>query len=393
MISLVARTARFLYSRVAKPVIFRFPADTVHDRMVATGSRIQQSPTLLAVTHRAFGYDDPILSQRILDLLFENPVGLSAGLDKEVQIAKLIEAVGFGFAECGSVTLQPYAGNPRPWYTRLPRSRSILVNAGLKSSGAESVIDHIKATYSAEFLRRFPLNISIAKTNSPAASSDDDAIDDYVGSFRLFEDAGVAKLYTINISCPNTFGGEPFTSPELLDRLLSELDQLHVKKPVFIKLPIDKLWSETRELLLVAARYDFVKGVTIGNLLKDRSSSAIKDPLSPHQKGNISGKPCWEPSNFLLAHAYQEFKDRFVFSGVGGVFTAEDAYTKIKLGASLVELVTGLIYQGPAAIGLINKELAALLRADGYQSVSDAIGIDADAYITQHYEYIKKSTS
>lgn len=384
MINPIADITSLLYRRVAKPLIFRLPADTVHETMIATGSKLQQIKPLLAIQRRMLRYDDPILSQTLNGITYKTPVGLSAGLDKDAQIIKLIESVGFGFAECGSVTLQPYKGNPHPWYTRLPHSQSILVNAGLKSLGTPAVIKHISATYPPSFLKAFPVNISIAKTNSKLAASTDGAVADYVESFRQFEAHQIAQAYTLNISCPNTYGGEPFTTPELLGTLLAGIHTLNLAKPLFIKLPIDKTWPETQQLLDVAARYEFVKGITIGNLTKDRSSPVIKDPLLASQKGHLSGLPCREPSNYLLAHAYSAYRDRFIFSGVGGVFEAADVYEKIRLGASVVQLVTGLIFGGPATIGRINRDLAALLRADGFTSVSQAIGVDTAAYLRQH---------
>lgn len=380
----LSRITGATYRRVVKPVLFRFAADSVHEAMIRSGARIQRVTPLLALSRTALRYDNPILRQTVADVEFASPLGLSAGLDKDAQIVKLAAAIGFGFSECGSVTLHPYAGNPRPWYTRLPNSRSILVNAGLKSQGAAAVIDRIKHTYSPDFLATYPLNISIAKTNSPQAASTKEAIADYVECFRLFEAANVARLYTLNISCPNTYGGEPFTTPELLEQLLSALAKLKLTKPLFVKLPIDKSWHDTEALLDVAARYPYVVGITIGNLRKDRRGVDLRDPLSADQKGNLSGLPCREPSNHLLAHAYLSFGDRFVFSGVGGVFSAEDAYAKIRLGASLVEMVTGVIFGGPSIAGEINRGLARCLQTDGFDSIQQAIGIDAKTYINDH---------
>lgn len=380
----LSRIAGASYRRVVKPVLFRFTADKVHEAMIRSGARVQRITPLLALSRITLRYDDRVLAQTVAGIDFASPLGLSAGLDKDAQIVALAHAIGFGFSECGSVTLHRYAGNPQPWYTRLPRTRSILVNAGLKSQGAPAVIKRIQSTYSPDLLSTYPLNISIAKTNSPQAASTKEAIADYVECFRLFEAAAVARLYTLNISCPNTYGGEPFTTPELLDQLLSALAKLTLTKPVFVKLPIDKSWHDTKALLDVAARYSFVVGITIGNLRKDRRGVDLRDPLSPDQKGNLSGLPCREPSNHLLAHAHVTFGDRFVFSGVGGIFSAEDAYIKIRLGASLVEMVTGVIFGGPTIAGEINRGLAQLLRADGFESIQQAVGIDAQAYINNH---------
>jgi len=323
---------------------------------------------------RTLSYQDPILNVDVRGIRYLNPLGLSAGLDKDAKIVQMLEAIGFGFVECGSVTLDPYGGNPKPWYTRLPKSKSIVVNSGLRSEGADAVIKRAKQ-YPASMLKTFPLNISIAKTNSTKTSKRESGITDYIESLKLWEKSGNARLYTINISCPNTFGGEPFTDPDSLDKLLDEIDTLNIDKPIFVKFPIDKSWNDTSKLLQVCDKHH-ITGITLGNLYKDRTTVKLIDVFDPRVQGNFSGKPCWEASNDLLGRMYAEYSDRFIFSGVGGVFTAEDAYTKIRLGATLVEYVTGLIFQGPSVVGQINRELAVLLRRDGFKSVSEAVGVD-----------------
>ena len=375
MIDILSAAGYTIYTEMAKPLLFRLPADSVHESMVTSGAGLQQIPPLLSVMRQALRYDDPRLHTTVAGINFSTPIGLSAGLDKDGKLARLMQAVGFGFVEIGSVTHQAYAGNPQPWYTRLPKSQSILVNAGLKSEGAAAVVRRMQQRYDSAFTDTFPLNVSVAKTNTLENCQPAEAVADYCATLQLFVSANVAQLYTLNISCPNTFGGEPFTTPELLAELLDGVAKLHITKPVFIKLPIDKSWAATDKLLHTAARYDFVKGITVGNLYKDRDNVQLQDPM-PAGAGNFSGKPCWQASNDLLARGYHAYGDRFAFSGVGGVFTAADAYQKIRLGASLVQMVTGLIFQGPAVVGRISKGLAELLEKDKYASVAEAVGAD-----------------
>ncbi len=246
------------------------------------------------------------------------------------------------------------------------------MNSGLRSEGAIVVNKRVK-TYPKIIFKDYPLNISIAKTNSSNANTCELGIKDYISSLKHWEKEGGASLYTINISCPNTFGGEPFTDTESLNKLLSAIDDCKIKKPIFIKMPIDKTWEEFESLLKVCAKHN-VQGITLGNLYKNRKTVTLKETYDQNVKGNFSGKPCWETSNELLEKSYAKYKDRFVFSGVGGVFSAEDAYTKIKLGATFVELVTGLIFEGPTLIGQINRGLVKLLEEDGYSNISEAIG-------------------
>jgi dihydroorotate dehydrogenase len=362
------------YRYLAKPVLFKFSPDFVHDSMIKSAHLLQKSRIVRFITRKSLAYQDPILHTSVCGIDFINPIGLSAGLDKDAKIVPFVEAIGFGFIECGSVTYQPYGGNVQPWYIRLPKSKSIIVNSGLKSEGAQAVINRVQK-YDTRMLANFPLNISVAKTNSENTCTLQQGVEDYVSSFKLWEEAGHSRYYTLNISCPNTFGGEPYTTPETLEALLSAIDALELTKPLFVKFPIDKSWRETKALLEVCSAHN-VQGITLGNLYKDRSTVQLKETYDPAQKGNFSGKPCWEKSNELLAKTYQYYGDRFVLSGVGGVFTAEDAYTKIRLGASLVEFITGLIFQGPAVVGRMNRELAALLRRDGFANVAEAVGAD-----------------
>jgi dihydroorotate dehydrogenase (fumarate) len=374
MIVVISKCAGFTYGKLVKPILFKFSADSVHEAMIRTGNFLQKVAILRWLLHLTLAYRNPSLTQKIHGLDFSNPIGLSAGIDKDAKLVGMLEAVGFGFVECGSVTYGKYGGNPRPWYTRLAATKSIIVNSGLRSEGACAVIGR-SLHYKQSLLNKFPLNISIAKTNSPATSTYEAGVADYISSLKLWEKVGNAKMYTINISCPNTFGGEPFTKPEDLEGLLIEVDKLKIRKPLFIKFPIDKSWKETHELLEVCNKHS-VQGITLGNLYKDRSTVQLSESFDNSLKGNFSGKPCWERSNELLKKAYKEYGERFVFSGVGGVFTAEDAYTKIRLGASLVEMATGVIFGGPSVAGEINRGLVQLLKRDGFSHISEAIGVD-----------------
>jgi dihydroorotate dehydrogenase (fumarate) len=321
----------------------------------------------------SFAYhNNAVLSQDVVGLTFSNPVGLSAGLDKNFELVPLIKAIGFGYMEGGSLTLDPCVGNSRPWFHRLPKTKSIVVHVGLANYGVARGIAKIKS-YPPAVFNNFPLNISVAKTNSPSASTDDDAVADYVGSLEQLKASNTGDMYTLNISCPNTFGGEPFTDPERLEKLLSATDALELEKPLFIKMAIDLPWTAFKALLAVADSHQ-VAGVTIGNLAKDRTKVDLKDPLPDSLKGNLSGKPTQKLSDELIRQTYKAYGKRFVIIGVGGIFTADDAYAKIKNGATLVELVTGLIFQGPQVIGQMNQDLARLVEADGYHNVSQAIG-------------------
>lgn len=372
-----------LYTGLVKPMLFRIAPDRVHNHLLVGGSGFQKAGLVRRLLHGAWAYDNAAsLSQTICDIQFVNPVGLSAGFDKNFELVPLMKAVGFGFMEGGSVTYRECAGNPRPWFHRLPQTKSLVVYAGLANQGIDRVIKRLQA-YPPGMIESFPLSISVAKTNSPEAGSENDAIADYLGSLGAIKAAQVGKMITLNISCPNTYGGEPFTTPEKLERLLEAVDGVGLKQPIFVKMPCHLPWDEFDGLLVVAARHQ-VAGVTISNLAKDRGQARLMDPLPDGVKGNLSGRPTWQLSNDLIRRTYRKYGQRFVIIGVGGIFSAEDAYVKIRLGASLVELITGLIFEGPQLIGQVNRDLDKLLARDGFTNVSQAIGADTTAALTKN---------
>lgn len=373
MIVPASSVTNFIYKRIAKPVLFKQKPDTVHEQMLMAAGATQKAGVVRGAMKLSWAYRNTAkLQQNIHGITFDNPVGLSAGLDKNFELVPTMKAVGFGFMEGGSITFRSCIGNPKPWFHRLPKTRSLVVYAGLANYGTEAIISKIQS-YKLSVLRGFPLNISVAKTNSKEASTDSEAIKDYIGSLEIIKKANVGDMLTLNISCPNAYGGEPFTTSKRLESFLTEVDELELRQPVFIKMPVDLEWKEFEKLVKVAASHK-IAGLTISNLTKNRD--AIKDDLADNIRGGLSGKPVFQKSNDLIAHTYREYGDRLTIIGVGGIFTAEDAYTKIKLGASLVELVTGLIFEGPQLIGQINRGLAKLLEKDGYSNVSEAIGAD-----------------
>ncbi len=371
---LASNLTRTGYKKVVKPVLFKQKPDSVHKQMIKMAKFVGAVPGVRSLP-KVWGYQNKtFLEQTVAGVTFRNPVGLSAGMDKAIETPRVMRAVGFGFMTGGSVTWGKYKGNDGAWFYRLPNTNSLVVNAGLPSEGTERVLERVNKYPKAVF-DRFPLVVSVAKTNSREAASDMDAIRDYVVSLALFDSERNVGALEINISCPNTFGGEPFTTPERLDMLLTAVDALELAKPVFIKMPISADMKVFKKLIDVVAKHD-VAGVTIGNLRKDRENVELKDDLPKEVKGNLSGEPNREISTKLVHDTYKRYGDKLVIIGVGGIFTAEHAYEKIKAGATLVEMITGVIFEGPQVIGEINTGLVELLKRDGYSNISEAIGAD-----------------
>ncbi len=363
------------YRSIIKPILFHKSPDSVHSKTIKLGSRVQSMPLLGALPGLWAQPRDKRLRQTVMGVSFSNPIGLSAGFDKNIQLAPLLKRIGFGFMIGGSVTAVACDGNPRPWFYRLPRTRSLVVYAGLPNQGVKRISKRI-LQYPRQLFQDFPLVVSVAKTNAEFTVEESVAIDDYCASLVHLERNDRVAVYEINISCPNAYGGEPFTEPGMLDRLLRRIDALELTRPVIIKMPIDLEWGAFRELLEVIVRHD-VRGVTIGNLLKNRSRAGLKDELPDTIKGGLSGMPTQPISNELIRQTYLHYGDKLTIIGVGGVFSVEDAYTKIRLGASLVGMITGLMFVGPQIVGEINAALLKLLERDGFTSIADVVGVDA----------------
>lgn len=360
---------RWTYAHLAKPFFFRMDPERVHDGMTFVGRALGSNPVTRGLASACLAYRHPSLTQEVLGIRFPNPVGLAGGFDKDALLTDILPAVGFGFMEIGSVTGEACAGNPGRRLWRLPESRGLVVWYGLKNDGAETISGRLED-------KRFdvPLGTNVAKTNNEATVGTEEGIADYVKAFRALADIG--DYFTVNVSCPNAFGGEPFGDPARLDALLTALDPIPTEKPVFVKLAVDLEPDDLDRIVEVADRHR-VHGFILSNLTKRRDRPEIRqEEIHDITKGGISGKPTEKASNRLIAHLYRTAGDRYVVIGLGGVFSAEDAYRKIRQGATLVQLITGMIFEGPQLIGEINRDLVRLLERDGFSNVSEAVGAD-----------------
>lgn len=370
------KVIHFFYKFFLKPLFFSLDTEHVHNSIVGFGEFLGRFQVTKAITRFLFFYKHRALEQKILGIKFKNPIILAAGFDYEARLTQILPDVGFGGMTVGSITWESYEGNKPPRLGRLPKSRSLLVNKGLKSTGTKNVFKNLKGL-SAQAGKKFeaPLGINFAKTNSKNTIKEKGGIEDYVASFAFWEkQKGPGDYYELNISCPNAFGGEPFTTPPKLEELLRRIDRIQLKKPLFLKMPIDLSISESQRLCRVAIKHK-VDGLIFGNLTKDRSNPNFdKQEIKSAGKGSFSGKPTEKRSNALVKWAYKNYGQRFVIIGCGGVFSGEDAYKKIKLGASLVQLITGMIFEGPQVIGQINQDISSLLKKDGYENISEAVG-------------------
>lgn len=360
----------YFYRNVAKPILFKHDPEIVHERITSSSEMFGKFPPIKWFAKLFFHYKNNALKQTVAGITFQNPVGLAAGFDYDAKLTQILPSAGFGFQAVGTITNFSYEGNKRPMLGRLPKSKSLMVNKGYKNLGALKTAEKLNTLHFT-----YPVGISIGATNFQKKITLKDAINDVVDAFKVFEKSPVRHAYyELNISCPNLYTDISFYPPKNLRALLEAVDKLKIKKPIFVKMPIDHTDKETQDMLKVIADHSPV-GVIFGNLQTNRKdASLVQSEVKQFSVGNFSGKPTFVRSNELIALTYKQYKKRFVIIGCGGIFSAEDAYKKITLGATLVQLITGMIFVGPQLISDINIKLVDLIKKDGFTHISEAIG-------------------
>ncbi|RME65134.1 MAG: quinone-dependent dihydroorotate dehydrogenase, partial [Alphaproteobacteria bacterium] len=338
--------------KILRPALFALPAERAH------GLTIAALKTGLAPGRTAAA--NPALVQRLAGLDFPNPVGLAAGFDKNAEVPDAMLAQGFGFVEVGTLTPRPQPGNPRPRLFRLIEDEAVINRLGFNNQGHEAAARRLAAR------KGRPGLVGI---NLGANKDSDDRVADYAAGIRRF--AGLAGYFTINISSPNTPGLRDLQGKAALQRLLDAVLAAGPDAPVFLKVAPDLEASDIDDIVeVVTARR--IAGLIVANTTLARPAS-LKSRHA-RQAGGLSGRPLMAPSTAVLAAFYRRVGKDLPLVGVGGISGPEDAYAKIRAGASLVQLYTALVYRGPGLAARIQDGLARLLAADGHAHVSDAVG-------------------
>jgi dihydroorotate dehydrogenase len=362
--------------RALTPLIFLADSEPAHDFVLDMSEFLGKIPGMPQLMRGCLRVSHPSLQTTVAGVAFENPIGLAAGFDHEAQMPRIVDGIGFGFESVGSVTNGAYAGNPYPRIKRLVKSRTMLVYKGFKSTGMSAVLARIKGQ-----TWRVPIGISIGRTNPLPEYTRAAAIGDIVEAFTKARDSGIPFSYfELNISCPNMLHEISFYEPEHLSPLLAAIRALNLPKPLFIKMPIGLSDDATQALLDTIMQFP-VAAVIFGNLQVNRTDPAFdKEELATLAKypGNWSGMPCQKQSDHMVKLAYKRAQGKLAIIGCGGVFNAEDAYRKIRSGASLIQLVTATVFEGPQVPAEICADLPKLLARDGFKHVADAVGADAD---------------
>jgi dihydroorotate dehydrogenase len=311
----------------------------------------------------------PSLAQTLWGRPFANPVAISAGFDKNAVAISGAKRLGAGFAEVGGVTPRAQPGNPRPRLFRLTADRAAINRLGFNNHGAEAIARRI-ADYRAGGEDPWPLGVNLA-----ANSDSNDPANDFERLVDTF--APLADFLTIDISCPNSANGLVFLSPGPLEDLLGRLTALRDGKglesppALLVKIAPD-IEDDALDILLAIIVAAGIDGITVCNTTTARPDTLVSPDRS--QRGGLSGKPLFARSTEMLRHVYQVTGGKMPLIGVGGISSGADAYAKIRAGANLVQLYTALVYEGPGLIARIQNELAALLAADGFATLQDAVG-------------------
>lgn len=350
--------------RLAAALLRLLPPETAHRatiQLLAAG-----------LVPRSSGEIDPSLRVRLWGRDFPNPIGLAAGFDKDAEVSDACLRLGFGFVEVGSVTPRPQPGNPRPRLFRLSEDRAIINRMGFNSRGLEVTA----ANLAARDRRAGIVGANLGKNRQ----SYDAAADYAAGAARL---APLADYLVINVSSPNTPGLRALQSRENLVRLVSAVAEARAAAaprsppPLLLKIAPDLTDADKEDIAAVALESHAAGGID-GMIVSNTTIARPASLRSRHagEPGGLSGRPLLTPSTAVLADMYRLTAGRLPFIGVGGVASGADAYAKIRAGASLVQLYTAMVYEGPGIVRRIQRELAALLRADGFAEVAAAVGAD-----------------
>jgi dihydroorotate dehydrogenase len=357
--------------RSIRPLLFRLDAERVHN-LVFSGLVFAER---IVARHAPRPWSHPALAQRVWNVDFPNPIGLAAGFDKDARAPHVWPLLGFGFAELGTITAQAQPGNPRPRLFRLPADGALINRLGFNNAGADAVARQLARLHRVE-VPSTPIGINIGKSRSTPLEQ---AADDYVYSFRRL--AAYADYVVINVSSPNTPGLRDLQAEEQLRQLLAALasenaawaqQQGRAPRPLLVKVAPD-LSDEALACIVTVARTGGAAGLVATNTTIRRDGLRT----SIDEAGGLSGAPLRERATTVVRTLFRLAGNTLPIIGVGGVFSAADAYAKIRAGASLVQLYTGMIYEGPRVASRIARGLVELLARDGCAHISDAIGKDA----------------
>lgn len=312
--------------------------------------------------------DDPVLATHLFGKSVGNPVGLAAGFDKNAEVPDAMLQLGFGFVEVGGVTPRPQPGNPKPRIFRLEEDRAVINRMGFNNDGLALVAQRLE-----QRRNRHSASQGVVGVNLGANKDSADRPGDYATSYELL--APLVDFAVVNVSSPNTPGLRNLQGREELSALLTRLQPLHrrLKTPLLVKIAPDLADEDIEAIAQLALAYD-LNGIVATNTTIARPATLQSQNYK--ETGGLSGAPLFERSTAVLRQLYRQVGGKMTLIGVGGIASGADAYAKIRAGADAVQLYSALVYEGPGLVVRIKTELAALLKKDGFRTVSAAVGAD-----------------
>lgn len=361
--------AGFVLYPLVRRALFLLEAERAHEFAARRLEAVGRSERLTRILRARYFHEDPRLGQDLWGLRFPNPVGMAAGFDKNARLVRVLPNLGFGFVEVGTVTSEAQAGNPRPRMFRLPADQAIINRLGFNNEGAESVAARLARSgpYAV------PVGVNIGKLRKVPNA---DATADYLRTFERLHPYG--DYFVVNVSSPNTPGLRELQAHDFLQELVRALRQRNAElaraqgakpRPLLVKVAPDLQPKELEEVVEVA-RSERLDGIVATNTTLSRAG--LRAPIQ--EEGGLSGAPLRERSTAIIRQIHEQTDGELPIIGVGGVFSANDAWEKIRAGASLIQLYTGFIYGGPRTASDIHEGLVELLDQHGYEHIADAVG-------------------
>jgi dihydroorotate dehydrogenase len=337
-----------------KPLLFQFDPEKVHYFVTRNLKRFNRFPGGTALSKALWDVSDARLQREVFGLKFKNPVGLAAGFDKNAELISEMGALGFGFVEVGTVTPLPQPGNSKPRMFRLPADEALINRMGFNNLGVDVAAQRIDA-YRRSLKPGQQAVIIGGNIGKNKVTANEDAVNDYIKCFdRLFD---VVDYFVVNVSSPNTPGLRELQEKEPLMHILNTLQQRNnkegISRPILLKIAPDLTNDQLNDIV------DIVKQTGIAGIIATNTTISRDGLTSAHKEetGGLSGRPLTQRSTEVIRYLHQVSGGSFPIIGLGGIHTAGDAIEKLQAGASLVQLYTGFIYEGPALIGRINKQL------------------------------------
>lgn len=340
-----------MYKHFLKPILFRFNPETAHNLLFSGLSFLRHVPFARAIIRAIYKRESPATAREVFGIKFPNPVGLAGGLDKNGEFYNDMANFGFGFVEIGSLTPQPQVGNPKPRCFRVPQDKAIINRFGINNKGVRNAVEHLK--------KERPEVIVAANISKNTTSINEDAAKDYESAFALLYD--FVDMFVVNVSCPNVVGLTSLQDISFLSEIVDKLLDLRMYydeyRPILLKVSPDLAKEQLDDIIDYCLRSG-IDGLVAGNTTRSRDGLTIsQEKIEKIGNGGMSGAPVHKKNVALVKYIHERTEGKLPIIGVGGIMSAEDAKEMIDAGASLVEIYTGFIYEGPALIKQIIKHL------------------------------------